>query len=94
MDSTLPKAGQAQNIWRYYGTKTIIQSNEHIANIPIHHLVYGCQVVTQGTRYRITPSRNVDNLTKYIDGAMPGHEPYVMLTVDQNDQIRVWSNQF
>lgn len=56
---SLPGAGEAQNRWIYYGTKTIIKSNEHIANIPIDHLIYRCEFVTQGTRYRITSSENL-----------------------------------
>ena len=32
----------------------------------------------------------MDNFMKFIDGSDPGEPPHVMLSVDQNDQVRVW----
>ena len=38
-DITLPETGQVHIRWRYYGTITIIQPNEHVASVPIDYLI-------------------------------------------------------
>ena len=66
-----------------------IAKEEHVANIPLPHLMYGCEFEAKGKRFRVVPREPMDNLMKFIDGSKPGEPPQVMLAMDQNDQVRV-----
>ena len=72
--------------WKCQGAAQEIAKDEHIANVPLPNLIYGCKFEAKGKRFRVT----LDNLIKFIDGSEPGELPHVMLAVDQNDQVRVW----
>ena len=82
----------ARNRWKYQGDVIQIAKDEHVANIPLPHLIYGCKFEAKGKRFRVVPREPMDNLMKFIDGSEPGEPPHVMLAVDQNDQVRVWQN--
>ena len=79
-----------RNRWKYQGDVQQIVREEHVANIPLPHLIYGREFEAKGKRYCVVPREPMDNLMKFIDRSEPGEPPYVMLAVDQNDQVRVW----
>ena len=79
-----------RNRWKYQGDVQQIALDDHVANTPLPHLIYGCEFEAKGKRFRVVPREPMDNLMKFIDGSDPGEPPHVMLAVDQNDQVRVW----
>ena len=81
---------EPQNRWKYQGEVQQIVRVEHVSNIPLPHLIYGCKFEAKGKRFRVVPREPMDNLIKFIDGSEPGEPPHIMLAVDnKNDQVRV-----
>ena len=81
---------ESRNRWKYQGDIQQIAKDEHVANIPLPHPIYGCKFEAKGKRICVVPREPMDNHMKFIDGSDPGEPPHVMLAVDQNDQVRAW----
>ena len=82
---TMGKNDGPCNRWKYQGDVQQIVRGERVGNIPLPHLIYGCEFEAKGKRFRVVPREPMDNLIKFIDGSEPGEPPHVMLAVDQND---------
>ena len=67
-ENAKPKCSTGRDIM---GTNKTLHTTKHVADIPLTHLIYGCEFETKGKRYRVTPSKPMDNLIKLIDGSEP-----------------------
>ena len=86
-ENAKPKCSTGRDIM---GTNKTLHTTKHVADIPLTHLIYGCEFETKGKRYRVTPSKPMDNLIKLINGSEPGDLPQVMLALNQNEHVWVW----
>ena len=53
-----------RNRWKYQGDVQQIALDDHVANMPLPHLIYGCEFEAKGKRFRV------------IDGSDPGEPPH------------------
>ena len=63
------------NRWKYQGDGQKIAKEELLANIPLSHLIYGCEFEAKGKRFRVVPKEPMDNLIKFLDESEPGEPP-------------------
>lgn len=59
----------------YSGTEREVPANEHIGSVPLKQLMYGCEYVRAGVRYRKSPDRDLQSLLRYMQAPNPGEEP-------------------
>ena len=67
----------------YTGKKKEIQKNEHIASIPIHDLIYGCEYTHKNRRFRLTPDGPMGSLVKFMNDPGPGAECNTKLLLEE-----------
>ena len=46
---------EPRNRWKYHGAVQESANDEHVANVPLPHLIYGCELEAKGKRFRVTP---------------------------------------